>query len=84
MAIRDRHWKAVTGRGLRRPELYDLDADPGELDNLAGRRAAHYSGLILRLRDFLVDWESRVPQATEDVELSAEETELLRSLGYVE
>jgi arylsulfatase len=84
LAIRDARWKAITGQGLRRPELYDLDADPGELVNLASRRPAHFSGLALRLRDFLVDWEQRVPRSVTDVELSSEEVELLRSLGYVE
>jgi arylsulfatase A-like enzyme len=84
LAIRDARWKAITGQDLRRPELYDLYADPDELVNLASRRPAHFSGLALRLRDFLVDWEQRVPRSETDVELSPEEVELLRSLGYLE
>jgi arylsulfatase A-like enzyme len=84
LAIRDARWKAITGQSLRRPELYDLAADPDEIDNLASRRPAHFSGLALRLREFLVDWEQRIPPSLEDVELSADEVELLRSLGYVE
>lgn len=84
LAIRDARWKAITGRGMRTTMLFDLEADPDERNNLAHVRPDLFSGLALRLRDYVVDRESRGPQTTEDVELSSEEAELLRSLGYVE
>jgi hypothetical protein len=36
------------------------------------------------LRDFIGDWEKRVPQTSEEVKLSPEDEAMLRSLGYVE
>lgn len=84
LAIRDARWKAITGRGMRETILFDLEADPNEQNNLASARPDLFSGLALRLRDFMIDLESRVPRPTEDVELSREEVELLRTLGYVE
>lgn len=84
LAIRDARWKAITGRGMRTTMLFDLEADPDERNTLANVRPDLFSRLALRLRDYVVDRESRGPQTTEDVELSSEEAELLRSLGYVE
>ncbi len=64
--------------------LFDLPADPDERTNLAAALPRQFAALTVRLRRFLADWEERVPAAVEEVELSAEEIELLRSLGYVE
>jgi len=64
--------------------LFDMKADPEERINLAFERPLLLAGLTLRLREFIVDWEKRVPQPQEDVELSAEDEKMLRSLGYVE
>lgn len=69
---------------MRTTMLFDLEADPDERNTLANVRPDLFSRLALRLRDYVVDRESRGPQTTEDVELSSEEAELLRSLGYVE
>lgn len=84
LSIRSRRWKAITALGVRTPMLFDLAADPDERNDLSAAMPRHFAGLAARLRDFLADWEERVPAAVEDVELSADEIELLRSLGYVE
>lgn len=84
LAIRDERWKAVTGKGLRMPLLFDLASDPEERFDISAERPEVFSGLALRLRDFIADWERRVPQSTDDVGLSSEEIKILRSLGYVE
>ena len=84
LAIRGARWKAITALGVRVPMLFDLAADGEERTNLASGMPRQFAGLAARLRRFVSDWEERVPAAMEDVELSAEEVELLRSLGYVE
>ena len=60
-------------------ELYNLADDPGELHNLLHERPAQTERLFaeLRSRKFLPDDES------EDGEMSPEDVERLRSLGYV-
>jgi arylsulfatase A-like enzyme/Flp pilus assembly protein TadD len=60
------------------PELYDLEADPGEVRNLAGTRARD----VAEMRDLLI----RVRPAHDGPRRSAEDSETrerLRSLGYV-
>lgn len=44
------------GTGERNEMLFDLDADPGELKNLAG--PAGLSGELLRHRDLLAEWRA--------------------------
>lgn len=63
-----------------RPELYDLQADPQELTNLAGEDPEQ----VQKLEGQLVDLESSlaVGQAAE-VQLSGAEQRALASLGYV-
>jgi arylsulfatase A-like enzyme len=84
LAVRSDRWKAIVRSDRQSPRLFDMRADPGEQRNLAPDRPLLLAGLTLRLRDFIVDWEQRVPQEAADVELSAEDEAMLRSLGYVE
>lgn len=55
--IRDRRWKYVWN-ATAEDELYDLEADPGELRNLATSAAC--SGELARLRCRLVAWMEEV------------------------
>ncbi len=85
----DRAWAA---RGARhkllqfsegRREFYELAADPGERDDLA---AAGCTGPCAALADYLAQLAGRLesgPGESSGVELTAEETERLRSLGYL-
>ena len=84
LAVRSDRWKAIVRSDRQEPMLFDMKADPEERINLAFERPLLLAGLTLRLREFIVDWEKRVPQPQEDVELSAEDEKMLRSLGYVE
>ena len=58
------------------PELYDLVADPGETDNLIGRRA----GLAARLRRAL---EARAAEPAPPAEETEETRRALAALGYI-
>jgi arylsulfatase A-like enzyme len=62
-------------------ELYDLEADPGERRDLSATAPAE----LERLRTLLAAWESLVParERPAPAELSPEELQKLRSLGYV-
>ena len=78
-SVRDGRWKYILAP---RPELYDLDADPGELRNLAGeqdaRARAMRTGLESQLRK-----ERASPKAADTSGISPEVLERLGALGYV-
>jgi arylsulfatase len=84
LGVRSERWKAIVRSDRQEPRLFDMAADPQERVNLATERPLLLAGLTLRLRDFIGDWEKRVPQTGEEVELSPEDEAMLRSLGYVE
>ena len=74
-AVRTGRWKFIEAP---RPELYDLESDPGELRNRVDDRAALASGLQRALPSPRADASaSRAPTA------AGESAERLRSLGYV-
>lgn len=73
--------------GQSREELYDLGADPAEQHDLAPARAAELAALRAQVERWLVDARAqRVHSVAGEVrvELSAEQLEQLRELGYVE
>jgi arylsulfatase A-like enzyme/cytochrome c-type biogenesis protein CcmH/NrfG len=61
-----------------RPELYDLQKDPGEKDNLAPRETAR----LAQMREKLDVARSETPPSAE-TEVDPEAAEMLRALGYV-
>jgi arylsulfatase A-like enzyme/tetratricopeptide (TPR) repeat protein len=61
-----------------RPELYDLEKDPGEKENLAARENARLAGMRQRLETMLA---RPAPDAAAAVDPDA--AERLRALGYV-
>jgi arylsulfatase A-like enzyme len=83
----DLHWSPLLGLRSDRlkyirapqPELYDLEADPGETDNRAPREPELVARMDRELQARLA--EARTPDA--GVVLSAEDRARLRSLGYV-
>jgi len=79
-AIRTPRWKYIS---LPSPELYDLDADPGEATNLVNRdpaRAEEVRGELTELRGRL---ESQQRTDNQAVALDDEMRERLLSLGYI-
>ena len=74
-AWRTAKWKLVDAP---RPELYDLEADPGELQDRAASEASRTDALRRPLRAAL---RTPTPDATATVD--AEAAERLRSLGYL-
>jgi len=78
-SLRDGRWKYILAP---RPELYDLEADPGELRNLAteqdSRARAMRSGLESQLGN-----ERSSPKSADASGISPEALERLGALGYV-
>lgn len=74
--LRDERWKYIRAP---RPELYDLEKDPKELKNLAGREGDRMQEMEARLDSLL----RREPGRKAPVAMDAETIEKLRSLGYV-
>jgi arylsulfatase A-like enzyme/Tfp pilus assembly protein PilF len=80
-AIRERGFKYIEAP---RPELYDLRADPGELENLADEKAK----VARQLRGRLHELEQRFQRAEADRDaggatIDEETARKLQSLGYV-
>ena len=79
--LRDGRWKYIRGNAAQSGELYDLEADPGERDDLSARLPE----IARRLSQTLDEWRrsvSREDPATES--LPAEDRAKLEALGYVD
>lgn len=81
-AVREGRWKLIAGSS--RPELarlYDLEEDPGEQTDVAGR----FPDRVARLHEILADFERthRPVELPAPTELTPEQIEALRALGYV-
>jgi len=74
--VRDR-WKYIEAP---RPELYDLDDDPGEATNLAHEHPAEAE----ELRALLLELEAELlPRDADEIDLDPEALAKIESLGYV-
>jgi len=70
---------------MRKEELYDLEADPDERNNIADERQEELASFRNRLRTFLDSARAlRSTRQGQDVELDEEVLERLRALGYVD
>jgi arylsulfatase A-like enzyme len=59
--VRDGRWKLHAGhcaRPLPKPELYDIEADPGEQHNLAAQEPE----VVARLMKQIADYRAQVPK----------------------
>ena len=75
------HWKLIVYPGIEEDyiELYDLENDPLERQNVA----EHYPEIRGGLQRAMDSWlRTDAPDAAEQT-LSAEETENMRALGYL-
>lgn len=57
LAVRDGDWKLLMNPDHGRTELYDIAADPMELDN----RAAQHTDIVDQLAQELLDWQHTLP-----------------------
>jgi arylsulfatase A-like enzyme len=86
VALRDGRWKLILPMGRRRslhgqaPQLFDLDADPGERRDLAGQESARVAAMSERLER----WRALGRVRSHEHAATAEVRERLRALGYVE
>jgi arylsulfatase A-like enzyme len=80
--IRSPSWKLIVYPGREKDylELYDLEADPGELHNVAEQNAI----LTRSFLDKLNAWHGERAKSVSTPVLSDEDRERLRQLGYVE
>ncbi len=72
-------WKFVTNG--KRSELYHLERDPGELENIAHLHPELVSTFTQRIRDW---GESLVNIESDETELREDDVEALKSLGYID
>ena len=75
-------WKLILSTDGQ-DELYDLEADPRELRNLAAERPRLFEALAARLRAAVEAGAATPGSSSEAPELSAEQLEELRRLGYL-
>lgn len=82
VAARSARWKLMVfpGRGRDWVALYDLEADPGERTNVAN----DYPEIRDRLLQRSALWLAQPDEPVEKMELTTDEIEKLRALGYVE
>ncbi len=79
--VRTGRWKAVLNE-VRVRELYDLDSDPGEQNNLAAQNTLFVVGLSQLLHQALAE-PGEVKAGAAGPELSPDEREALHALGYL-
>ncbi len=75
------NYKMIYARDLDQYELYDLSSDPGEKTNLAEQRR----DVVRKLDRRLKRWSEQIAQPANaaSTELSPEEVENLRAMGYM-
>ena len=93
LSMRDQRWKlifvpnafdqAVMRGGVH--ELYDLVADPGELEDLSASRPEVVTELSAPLQKWSRPWIRQAYKLVENVDITDDETRArLRALGYIE
>ena len=84
-AIRTKDWKLIINTRRSVAKLYDLRNDPQERENVFAR----YPETARELESRLIEWRDKLPRlnaltSEPDVEITDEQIERLRGLGYVE
>jgi arylsulfatase A-like enzyme len=62
LSIRDGKWKLLMNPDRSRVELYDIPADPGEVDNVADR----HPEVVARMSKTLLEWQTTLPKGPSD------------------
>lgn len=86
LAYRTNQWKYIRDYVFDTEELYDLETDPNEQDNLV-RQEGEPPAIIESFREIIDQYEDDIASTdveTEDVEMDEQVKERLRRLGYKE
>jgi arylsulfatase A-like enzyme len=83
-ALRDARFKLIDYSARGTQELYDLEADPDERQDLASERPLRTAFYRQALHRFLLALRRGPQVELEPVELSDEEKDNLRALGYIQ
>lgn len=83
LSVRTPDWKLIWDRDIDTEELYNLESDPGEMENLIN----DYPDRATELRKLLTDHLAELRESNEDlpnVAMDAETEARLQDLGYLE
>lgn len=61
LAIRDGKWKLLMNPDSTRMELYDMDIDPREMNNIVGKTDNEIPSVVQRLSESLLTWHATLP-----------------------
>ncbi len=67
LALRENHWKLLMNPDRSRVELYDLERDAGEVDNVAGQNPQ----VVAAMSGRLLAWKASVPGGKGDADAGA-------------
>lgn len=82
-ALRHERFKLIYNTARGQSELYDLEADPGERDDLGGRWPVRTSLYRQAIERWILEARRGAKAVEEEVALSDEQKEQLKALGYV-
>ncbi len=81
--MRDDRFKLIFDSSNGREELFDLQRDPGETENVAKRQAVLTAVYRQRLHRWILEQRVGPSVETQQPEISEAQMENLRALGYV-
>jgi hypothetical protein len=88
-AVRTKRWKWIEAnrgnpRGLAERELFEIEVDPGETENVAEREAGTAAELARQASSFELAAKQHQIGEAKAAAISKEECEQLKQLGYVQ
>jgi len=82
-AVRTGRWKYISNLHSNTEELYDLERDPEETKNVLSENTDIAAGLKKVLREWMKESDISRIRKLRDRELSEEDREVFRALGYL-